>query len=346
MISHYLKNWKRKNYRNAIDANYFAKKIKILTGFAVVTMECDSNNRIVTKFRLWGFVSYIIWLVVYFYLSYITFCEDQTILRSLYNTQLKHYGDVFERFVSIVYAVYAMWKVPFNMSLNYGYVQEILDIDRATFRVTFVSAMLQIVVSAARLSTVWITLKNVETHIPIEVMVRVAFYDAVVMVTSSHYYIYLILLKDRYNMINKLLRDIKERKAWEYTMYVRSKPSTYEKTDELQGKYVCEKIKDCAKIYSMLYKAHRTAKLMFGFALLLTMLFCLLYIILYLFYFMEATASGLFHDTRRYVYFLIYVFWQIAYSLGVIYFSIYFSEATVKEVRLQFFIQESMCFHD
>lgn len=339
-----------KNYRNVIDSIYFAKNVKILTGFAVVTMECDSNNRIFTKFSLLGFVTYTIWLVIYFYVSYISFCEDQTILRSLYNTQLKHYGDVFERIVSIIYAIYAMWKVPFNISLTHGYIQEIIDVDRAiekiyvpvdhgkSARVTFFIATLQIVVSAARLLTVWITLKNVETHIPTEVMVRVAFYDAVVMVTTSHYYFYLILLKDRYNMINKLLRDIKERKAWEYTVYVRREPCTVEKADELQDKYVCEKIKACARIYGMLYNAHRTAKLMFGFALLLTMLFCLLYIILYLFYFMEATASGLFHDTRRYVYFLVYVFWQIAYSLGVIYFSIYFSEGTVKEVSFKIFV--------
>lgn len=134
-------------------------------------------------------------------------------------------------------------------------------------------------------------------------------------------------------MINKLLRDIKERKAWEYTVFVvHSKPCTIEKANELQDKYVCDKIKACAKIYSMLYIANRTTKLMFGFTLLLTMFFCILYIILYLFYFMEATASGLFHDTRIYVYFLAYVLWQIAYALGVIYSLIFFSEATVKEV--------------
>lgn len=336
-----------KHYRNMIDAIYFSKNIKIFAGYSVFTLECNSNNRIVPKFTSLGLVFYIIWLMVYFYFTYVSFCEDQTILRSLYTTQLNHYGDVFERIVSIIYVIYAMWKVPFNISLNPRYVQEILDIDRAiekiyvlyvpidhgkSARVTFINATLQLVVSAARLLTVWITLKNVETHIPVEIMVRVAFYDALVMVTSSHYYLYLILLKDRYNMINKLLRDIKERKAWECTVLVRSKPYTVEKADELQDKYVCEKIKACAKIYSMLYNAHKTAKLMFGFALLLTMLFCLLYIILYLFYFMEATASGLFHKTRRYLYFMVYVFWQIAYSLGVIYFAIYFSEATVKEV--------------
>lgn len=332
------------NYRNLIDAINFTKYIKIVAGYSVFNLESDINNRIVNKFSFLGLVFYIIWHVVYFYSSYISFYEDQTILRSIYNTQLKHYGDVFERIVAIIYVIYAMWKVPFNISLNYKYVQEILDIDRAIVRISvpidhcksarviFVTAMLQLVISSARLLTLWVTLKNLETDIPIEVIVSVAFYDAAIMVTTSHYCLYLILLKDRYNMINKLLKDIKERKAWEYKVLVRSKPCTVEKADELQDKYLCEKIKACARIYSMLYKAHETAKLMFGFALLLTMCFCLLYIILYLFYLMEATASGLFHDTRRYLYFLVYASWQIAYALGVIFFTIYFSEETVKEV--------------
>lgn len=350
MVSQYFKNRKMKNYKNLIDATYFAKNIKILTGFSVFTLETDSNSRIVAKFSLLGLMTYVIWLVVYFYLSFISFSEDQTILRSLYNTQLNHYGDTFERIASIVYVIYAMWKLPFNISLNYRYVQEILDIDMAlenisvpidhgkSARVTFISATFQFSITCARLLTVWVTLVNLEAPIPIEVILRVAYYDTILMITTSHYYFYLILLKDRYNMINKLLKDIKQRKAWEYTVYVRSKPCIVEKADQLQDKYICEKIKACARIYSMIYKAHRTAKLTFGFTLLLTMFFCFLYIILYLFYFMEATASGLFHDTRLYLYFLVYVFWQIAYALGVIYFSIYFSEVTVKEVSMLFLL--------
>lgn len=348
IVSQYFKNRKTKNYRNFIDAICFTKYIKIVNGTRVFTLETDSNNHIVSKFSSLGLVFYIFWVVVYFYASYISFCEDQTILRSLYNTQLKHFGDVFERIAAITYVIYAMWKVPFNISLNHKYVQELLDIDRAiekisvpidhckSARVIFISTALELVVSSAHFLTLWVTLKNLETDIRIEVMVMVALYEYVVIVTISHYYLYLILLKNRYKLINKLLRDIKERQAWEYTVLVRSKPRFVEKADELQDKYVCEKIKACARIYSMLYKAHKTAKLMFDFALLLTLSFCLLYIILYLFYLMEATASGLFHDSRRYLYFLVCVFWQIVYALGVIFLSIYFSVETVNEVSLKF----------
>lgn len=346
-VSQHFKKRKMKIYKNIVEAIYFSRNLKILTG-SVFTIEANSDNRIVSKFTFLGLVFFLIWLTGYFYCVCITFCEDQTILRSLYNTKLQHYGDVFERIVSIVYVIFAMWKVSFDFSRNPLHIQEILDIDMAfekisvpidhgrSARVTFVVTMSQIVICSAHLLTVCVTLNNLEANIPIEVMARVTLYDYIVAITTSHYCFYLILLTDRYNMINGLLRDIKERKAWEYTVLVRSKPCNVEKAEELQDKYVCEKIKACARIYNMLYSAHRTANSTFGLTLVLTFFFCLLFIILYLFYFMEATASGLFHDMRRYLYFLTYVFWQIAYAVGVIFLSIYFTEATVTEVSFKY----------
>lgn len=344
MISQYFENKTKKNYRNIIDAIRFSEKMKLFSGYSVFTVENDSSNGIIYKFSLLGFVFYIVWLLVYFSLSYISFCRDQTILRALYNTKLKHYGDVYERVASVTYVIYAMWKIPFKMRLNHGCIRQILEIDKAiekigmpidhgkSARVVFAAVMIQLFVNSARFLTVWITLKNLETDIHFQVLVKLALYDAVVMIAMSHYYVYLIFLKDRYNMINKLLGDIKERKAWQYTVLTRRKMYTVETADELQDNHACEKIKACARIYSLLYKAHKVAMSVFGFTVLLTMLFCQLYIILYLFYLMEATASGLFHDTRRYIYYLVYIFWQIAFALGVIFLLIYFSEETVKEV--------------
>lgn len=201
IVWQYFKNRKMENYKNVIDSTYFAKNIKILTGYSVITLETDSDNRIVTKFSLLGLMCYVIWLAVYFYSSFISSSEDQTILRSLYNTQLNHYGDAFERIASIAYVIYAMWKIPFDVALNHKYAQEILDIDRAfekisvpidhskSARVTFVNAICQFAVTCVRLLTVWVILTNLETEIPIEGMLRVAFTDAIIMVTTSHYFI-------------------------------------------------------------------------------------------------------------------------------------------------------------
>ncbi|CAG9560290.1 unnamed protein product [Danaus chrysippus] len=59
------------------------------------------------------------------------YSEDQTILRSLYSTKLKRYGDEVERTIKLIFSLYAMWKVPFDLSGSSEDMQQIVDIDKA-----------------------------------------------------------------------------------------------------------------------------------------------------------------------------------------------------------------------
>ncbi|OWR40718.1 gustatory receptor 67 [Danaus plexippus plexippus] len=59
------------------------------------------------------------------------YSEDQTVLRSLYSTKLKRYGDEVERIIELIFSLYAMWKVPFDLSGSSEDMQQIVDIDKA-----------------------------------------------------------------------------------------------------------------------------------------------------------------------------------------------------------------------
>ncbi|KAG7299553.1 hypothetical protein JYU34_016514 [Plutella xylostella] len=83
----------------------------------------------------------------------------------------------------------------------------------------------------------------------------------------------------------------------------------------------------------MLYKSTVAVNEVFGMILMLTLLLPLSYIILNMFYFMEATSAGLTHDIKRYMNFLLYIAWAVVYNVLAIFLNVYFSESTVAEAK-------------
>ncbi|CAG9785194.1 unnamed protein product [Diatraea saccharalis] len=238
-----------------------------------------------------------------------------------------------------------MWKLPFSLYADITFMKQTMEIDCAirSLGVTvdygkkgilaLACSLSQVVVYFARTLCICVTLNNLNMDIPYERIFQVVFCDSLALILSGHYCYYLYILIEKYAMLNKVLRDIKSQQAWEYTMFIRDKPNI-EKGSVLQEKYICRKIGTCAKIYCMLYKTTAQVSMMYGIGLVLTTSLGLNTAVLYLFYFMEATASGLFKDLQRYIYFLFYVFWQTAYATGIIFMTVFFSEMTVSEVSL------------
>ncbi|KAI5643797.1 7tm chemosensory receptor domain-containing protein [Phthorimaea operculella] len=291
---------------------------------------------------------------MFYYSSYKTFRDDLTVLRELYTTRLKHYGDAFERIVSTLYVTLVFWKIPFDSVLRLGYVKELLNINanieaigvklnhKIDVRNFTVGTVVQVISGFTRLLSVWIMLWYLKSKAPIEVLLQASGTNILAMILTSHYCFYTRYLYSRHKIINGVLAEIRDRKSWEQLVLVRSKQAVnLQKVREYQDKYICEKIRACAKAYGLLFDSVESILSMFGFSLVCTFLYCLLYIVLYLFYFMEATAGGLFHDTQRYTYFLIYVFWQIVYAVGVIFLNVHFSDATVVEAgRTSYVVHE------
>ncbi|XP_062530810.1 gustatory receptor 67 isoform X1 [Bombyx mori] len=340
-----------RNYNNIVEALLPSDSIRKISGVSVVYLAVNSENRIVTKFSFIGTIFFLFWYILYFYCTYKAHSEDQTILRTIYNTKLKRYGDDFERIASIIYVTYSMWKVPFRMSGNQVFIQRIVDIDSAienmgeavdynkNAKTALVISIAQLGDFLVRMFCIWLSLENLSVIVPTEKLYQVVYTDALSFVITSHYCFSLIVLRGRYKYINKVLSEIKTRSAWEYKVFVRNKVAPdLEKVQRLQDRIVCEKIKACARIYSMLYKATEAINRMYGTALVLTMLLYLVFIILYMFYFMEATASGLLYDIKKYVDFLICVFWQMSHALSIIYANVYFSESITRETKNTSFV--------
>lgn len=344
-----LKNLIKSNQvKNIVDSSYLIRYVRILAGASVFTIKNNPRGMIVSTFTLLGLVSFIFWYSLYFYSLYNIYVEDQTILRALYNTKLKHYGDEAERLTHIIFVVYAAWKVPFDLSGNTEDLQHIINIDKAlrdlgeevdhSTKLSSLSmiCLAQMVISGTRILSVWLSFRNLDICMPISKLFQTVFTDFLAFIIIAQYCTYLIILRRRFKIINKILCTIKVRTT-DFFIVRLNQPGITDKAS-LQAKYSCRKLKACGKIYSMVYQATETANVKFGSVLLFTMSMALLFIILYLYYFMEATASGLFHDLEKYVNFLIYVFWQIGFSLSFEYFCIYFSEVAVKEVRIYIYL--------
>ncbi|XP_030026727.2 uncharacterized protein LOC115444893 [Manduca sexta] len=341
----FMRAVKLRKYNNIVEASSLTKPIRVLFGTAAVVVVSTPDGRIETEFSYVGFLCFLFDLVVFFYCTYKVHVEDQTIVRTIYNTKLKCYGDDLERISSFIFALFAMWKVPFSISGSRDINQRIVDIDKAIenmgeiidYNKSALSSLFitlgQIAEYSLRLCCIWMALNSLGVGVPFEKLYQVVYTDSMSLVLISHYCFLLIVLRDRYKYINKILTEIKNRNAWEYKLFMRTKLCyNVSKAEQLQHRSVCEKINSCAKVYSMLYRATKALNKMFGTCLVLTMLVYLICIILYLFYFMEATASSLFLDANRYLNCLICVFWQIAHAAILMYAIVYFSESTVEEV--------------
>lgn len=336
-----------RKYANIVEATYPSKWFQKLLGISVIVLYSTPGNRIKTRFSLFGFAFFIIWHSLYFYCTYRAHNEDQTILRTIYTTKLNRYGDDFERFSSIFYVLYTMWKIPFCLSGDRAFMQEIVDLDKAIENMgeivdysknalsTLIILLAQIGTYLFRMFCIWLTLENLDISVPSEKLYQLVFTDVMSLILTSYYCIYLMILSDRYKYINKVLSDIKTRTSWEYKLFVRRNISVdMRKVEDLKERNICEKIKTCARIYAMIYKSTETLNKIFGIGLFVTLLLYFIYIILYMFYFMEATATGLFHDLKKYCDFLVCVAWQMSHALLIIIVNIYFSESTMREVNI------------
>ncbi|XP_028163542.1 putative gustatory receptor 28a, partial [Ostrinia furnacalis] len=327
---------------NLLEAVHSTILIKKIFGASIYEFE-TKNGRTELRFTLLGFGFFMFWYLIFYYSAYITFREDQSILRTLYDTKLKQYGDHYERVSTIIFAVYVMWKLPFSLNRSPKFVQQIAHIDKAISSLgevvdyrddafaAYYSAIFQMAVFFARTLCIWVTIGDFDMEVPYESIYQMVFADSTALVISGQFCYFTTVLKRRYTITNRVLDEIRMQKSWEYILFVRDKPMKTERSLVLQDKYLCQKIQTCAKIYSMLYKAIQQFNGIFGLIILVILYVGNVNVVLYLFYFMEATASGLFHDLQRYMYFLVGVFWRSAYAVGIGFIIVYYTQKTVQE---------------
>ncbi|KAJ2947104.1 hypothetical protein O0L34_g16453 [Tuta absoluta] len=354
MKNNFTRTLKLPKYSNFSDLLRLSFAFKKHVGLSVFELVGDPEHGVVCKFSPRGLVFFLILAGLFYFSSYRTFRDDQTVLRELYATRLKHYGDAFERIVSTIYVTFMFWKIPFDLCLRPGYLKKLLTINanieaigiridhKIDARNFVLSTSVQLIAGFTRLFSVWIMLWYLKSKAPIEVLLQASGTNILAMNLTAHYCFFVRYLYRRHKTINGVLAEIRDRKSWEQKILVRSKQAVNpQKVQTQQDKYVCEKIRACAKTYGLMFDSIESVLAMFGFALLCTFLYCILYIVLYLFYFMEATAAGLFHDTQRYTYFLIFVLWQIVYNLGIIFLNIQLSDAAVVEAgRTSYIVHE------
>lgn len=333
-----------RKYNNLVEALYVSKIIRKLTGIAVVEL-VNTDSGIVSRFSPIGFSCFLMWNSLYFYCAYKAHIDDQTILRNMFDTKMQRYGDDSEKITSLVYVIFAMWKLPFGVFGNSSIVKIIMDSDKELenlgekvdynrdARSASSIYVGLVIVQLLRLFSIWLILKNLNINIPAARVYQAVFSDTLALVVTSYYCYFLSVLRNRYQYANKVLIEINSHKAWEYKMFVRGRmPTNVHRVENLQDRLLCEKIKSCAKIYGMFYKVVVGVNDVFGFILLTTTLVSLIYVILYLFYFLEATSAGLFHDLPKFIDFCIYVFWQAAYGICIVFLIVFFCEGVMREV--------------
>ncbi|CAH4020157.1 unnamed protein product [Pieris brassicae] len=235
-----------------------------------------------------------------------------------------------------------MWKISYDLSGSTEHIQQIMEIDAEIEKlgekidysksatVSLFVLISHFVVCFIRVLVVCISMGNRKASLHYSKLFQITFSDSLSFTVTNYFCTYLYALRDRYKRINQVLMGLGTRT--DKNLFVRNKNliNVY----RMEDRYVCKKINACGKVYSMLFKASETANDKFGFALLLTMFVWLIMTVLYLYYFMEATAAGLFHDVQRYIYFLVYVSWQIIFAVAIISSAIYFCENIVKEAKL------------
>ncbi|XP_052752534.1 putative gustatory receptor 28b [Galleria mellonella] len=331
------------NSQNMVEATAVTFWLLKLMGYQVLGLISPTKTTVESRFSYFGFCMYIFWYSLYLYCFYVAYYEDQTILRLIFNTRLKQYGELYEKAVAIVYVVYLMWKLPFSLHNDPQYARQILEMDAILEKlgagvdynkhvlVSITVGVSQYTIYYFRLLTIWLLLYNLDISVPYEKLYQGVFPDTLSFVITSCYCYYLLALRERHTAVNKVLKDIKERK---YIVHVMEKSDdSHEELEEL-----CERIRLCAKVNSVMYAGSETINKHYGFTLFITMLSNISYIVLYMFYFMEATAAGLFLDMKKYIAFLVYVFWQISYAVVIFILNVYFAESTVREAKRTSFI--------
>ncbi|KAJ8732178.1 hypothetical protein PYW08_014908 [Mythimna loreyi] len=251
----------------------------------------------------------------------------------------------------MLYVIFALWKIPFCLNTNNLFMDIVVKVDKdledlgedvdytQDAHLALNISIFQLVIYLFRFLSIWTSLSRLNVPMPLERLFQVIYSDALADIATAHYCFFLKVVRGRYERINKVLDEIKNHKSWEYKLFSRiNTGANVHKAIGLQDKYVCEKIKACAKMYGMLYKVTDATNVMFGAILVATISVSLNDIIIYMFYFMEATAAGLFHDVEKYIVFVIYVTWQIVYGIVIIYLLVYVSERAVYTAKNTSFI--------
>ncbi|KAH9641368.1 hypothetical protein HF086_012655 [Spodoptera exigua] len=352
--NYFKKPIKMREYRNIVEALQLSNFMRKSIGISIFILNRTSNNTIVRTFSFHGFICFGLWYSLYIYCTYTAFVQDQTILRILYNTKVQRYGDDYERLSSMLFVIFGLWKIPFGLNINNRFMEIVVEVDRSLEDVgenvdyrkdahlALIMSILQCLVFFLRLASIWVGLSYLEVPIPMERLYQVIYSDSLAVIVAAHYFFFLRVIRGRFGYINKVLDDIKSHKSWEYKLFARGNMMVNpRKAEGLQEKYICEKIRACAKMYGKLYRVAEATNRLFGSMCMITLFLCLTYIVVYMFYFMEATAAGLFRDVDRYVVFVIYVAWQIFYSVGVTVLIVFVSELAMYEA-LQFSVQ---CLH-
>nr|XP_049702862.1 putative gustatory receptor 28a [Helicoverpa armigera] len=337
--------------KNIVEALSRSNFFRRLGGISVFVLKVGSDNRVTREISTYGLLFYIVWYAIYVYCTYKAHYEDQTILRIIYSTKLQRYGDDYERISSTAFIIFAYYKIPFGVNINKVFISMTVDLDKALenlgenvdYRLDALLALVisisQIALSTTRFFSIWLTIYQLDVPIPLERMHQVICSDTLALIATAHYCFYVKVIKSRFQHMNKILEDIKNHKSWEYKLFTRgSMVANVQKAKGLEDKYICEKIKACGKIHSMLYKMIEANNKMFGSMIMLTVLVYISYITLYMFYFMEATAAGLFHHPDKYAVLFIYVLWEIGYASVTIYVIVYISEYAAYEAQKTSFI--------
>ncbi|XP_059048409.1 putative gustatory receptor 28b [Achroia grisella] len=345
--------YRKRKYYNVLEALSLTNLILKLTGYQVIALN-HSKYDTESMFSFLGLFSFVIWSCLYFYCVYNSHVTDQTVVRLMFNSKLKQYGDIYEEFATTFYFLYMMWKLGFDLFATPRFAKTIIAADKMISDIgmlldynkdrwlTIATVVIVIFTCMLRSISLWFVISNINMPIPYEKLFQNIYSDNLALIVSCFYWYHLFLLRERYMMLNKVLIDIKNKNSWEYMIFVRRKPVDMNKACQLEDKYVSEKIKSSAKICSILYSASEIINELFGFALYITLLFCMNYIIIYMFYFMEATAMGLFHNMQLYLDFLVYIFWQIMYSTVILFINVYCAEYTVFVVKKMSFITHEL----
>ncbi|GBP32906.1 Putative gustatory receptor 28b [Eumeta japonica] len=333
-----------KRPRNIIEANNLTRMIAKICGATVLERFTGPDGRVSRRFSVLGLCCFLFWFCLYFWCTCVAKSRDETIIRVMYNTKLKGYGDDTEMLLMFGLSLYNMWKIPFAFSGNVECFQRIIDIDNAIERLgvsinfsrhsktVFRLALAQVIVSVLRLLYILVSIHTLRVDLPLHRTLHVIISNAFAVMGLMHFLNYLVVLTHRFKLVNKVLKGMTDHEDRE-KIFVTSKAYVRSNISVVREKVSSSKLKTCSRIYGMLYEATERTNELFGFMTLLTVSVAFMIIVLNMFYLMEATASGLFRKPDLYVNFLFYTLWHFCSSVGIIYFIVHFCENTTKEVH-------------
>ncbi|XP_011565110.3 putative gustatory receptor 28b [Plutella xylostella] len=350
MLARFKKNTKEKSEQNVVEAVSMSATVFINAWGSCVLYRRCLLGRVTRHFSTIGFLVWILRLVTFFYLTYIVFKEDQSIVRSFVTTKLHHYGDHYESITAIVFITYLFWKLPFDLNGATEYYQILVDIDEelktlgeeadyvTQGRCSLFLMILQVVVSFLHATSTYGTLCFIDEHVPLPKVFTLTFIDTCSLLLTATYCNYVSMVTRRYRRVNQILSEIIELESLHDKVYVLNQNFVEENGARCllksRDNQLRATVRKCADIHSKLYKATQMANQKFGPALVFIFILPLTYIILNLFYFVEATSQGLlFRDLKRYLSFVMYISWAVVHNWLVIYLSVRFSEDTVLEAN-------------